>query len=83
MATARSSSIPAPTGGLNARDSIADMPEKDALVLDNWCPLPSVIQVRKGSQNHVTGFTAPVETLVEYLPLAARLNFCSLWHGYL
>lgn len=68
MATARSSSIPAPTGGLNSRDSLADMPEKDALVLDNWWPLPSVVQIRKGSQNHVTGFAAPVETLVEYLP---------------
>lgn len=68
MATARSTSIPAPTGGLNDRDSIADMPEKDALILDNWWPLPSYIQVRKGSQDHVTGFANPVETLVEYLP---------------
>jgi hypothetical protein len=68
MATARSSSIPSPVGGLNDRNSIADMPETDALILDNWWPLPSVLQVRKGSQNHVTGFAAPVETLVEYLP---------------
>lgn len=66
--TARSTSVPSPVGGLNDRDSIADMDSKDAVILENWWPLPSLVQVRKGSQNHVTGFTAPVETVVEYLP---------------
>jgi hypothetical protein len=60
--------MPSPTGGLNDRDSIADMNPKDAIILTNWWPLPSYIQLRKGSQNHVTGFTNPVETIVEYLP---------------
>lgn len=68
VATARSTSIPSPVGGLNDRDSIADMPAKDAVILDNWWPYPSYIGVRKGSANHVTGFASPVETLVEYLP---------------
>lgn len=68
MSNARSTSISAPVGGLNDRDSIADMPPKDALVLTNWWPLPSYVQIRKGSANHVTGFANPVETLVEYLP---------------
>lgn len=61
-------SIPAPTGGLNDRDSIADMPPSDAVVLTNWWPYPSYVGIRQGSANHVTGFTSPVETLVEYLP---------------
>lgn len=63
-------SIPAPTGGLNDRDSIADMPASDAVVFTNWWPYPSYVGVRKGSILHVTGFTAPVETLVEYLPVS-------------
>jgi hypothetical protein len=68
MATAKSTSIPAPVGGLNDRDSIADMSPKDAIILDNWWPQPSVVQVRKGSLDHVTGFANPVETVAEYLP---------------
>lgn len=63
-------SIPAPTGGLNDRDSIADMPASDAVVFTNWWPYPSYVGIRKGSVPHVTGFTAPVETLVEYLPVS-------------
>lgn len=61
-------SIPAPVGGLNDRDSIADMPISDAALMVNWWPYPSYLGVRKGSASHVTGFPAPVETLVEYLP---------------
>jgi hypothetical protein len=61
-------SIPAPIGGLNDRDSIADMPPTDAVVMNNWWPYPSYVGIRKGATNHVTGFSNPVETLVEYLP---------------
>jgi hypothetical protein len=65
----RTTSVPAPVGGLNARDNIADMPLTDAVILNNWWPYPSYVGVRKGYINHVTGFTNPVETLVEYLPV--------------
>lgn len=68
MAASKATTIPSPVGGLNDRDSIADMPPSDALVLDNWWPYPSYIAVRKGSANHATGFPAAVETLAEYLP---------------
>jgi hypothetical protein len=64
----KTTSLPAPVGGLNDRDSIADMPMTDAVVLENWWPYPSYLGVRKGSQDHVTGITGTVETLVEYLP---------------
>jgi hypothetical protein len=64
----KTTSLPAPIGGLNDRDSIADMPMGDAVVLENWWPYPSYLGVRKGSSDHVTGFAAGVETLVEYLP---------------
>lgn len=64
----KTTSIPSPVGGLNDRDSIADMPPTDAVVLENWWPYPSYCGVRKGKLSHVTGFSSPVETLVEYLP---------------
>jgi hypothetical protein len=44
------------------------MSPQDAVVLTNWWPYPSYIGVRKGSQNHATGFASPVETIAEYLP---------------
>lgn len=70
--TAKATSVPAPVGGLNDRDSIADMPPTDAVVLENWWPYPSYVGIRKGSQEHATGFTNPVETLVEYLPTSGQ-----------
>jgi hypothetical protein len=36
--------------------------------MNNWWPYPSYVGIRKGATNHVTGFSNPVETLVEYLP---------------
>lgn len=67
--TAKASSIPAPVGGLNNRDSVADMPATDAVVMDNWWPYPSYVGIRQGSETHVTGMPARTETLVEYLPV--------------
>lgn len=64
----KATSVPAPVGGLNDRDSIADMPPTDAVVLTNWWPYPSYVGIRKGRTEHVTGFPAAVQTLVEYLP---------------
>lgn len=61
-------SIPAPVGGLNDRDSLAAMPPEDAVILTNWWPEPSKVSVRKGFQNWSTGYSNPVETVVEYSP---------------
>lgn len=41
--------VPAPVGGLNARDSLANMPETDAITLNNWWPVPYGCRVRPGS----------------------------------
>lgn len=65
----KATSIPAPVSGLNDRDSIADMPPTDAVILENFWPYPSYVGIRKGKTEHVTGFVNPVETLVEYLPV--------------
>ena len=59
-------SLPAPTGGWNARDSIADMDEKDAIKMVNWFPDTTDVRVRKGSVDHVTGITGQVESLMPY-----------------
>tara|TARA_Y100000310_G_scaffold181396_2_gene181328 strand:- start:2259 stop:3830 length:1572 start_codon:yes stop_codon:yes gene_type:complete len=64
--TSQQASLPAPTGGWNARDSIADMSELDALLMENFFPDTTDVRVRKGSANHVTGIGAQVESLMPY-----------------
>lgn len=66
--TASSTSIPAPIGGLNDRDSLADMPATDAVILENWWVQPSKLSTRQGYVNWATGFSSAVETLVNYSP---------------
>lgn len=65
-AIASSTSIPAPIGGWNARDSIAAMEPTDAVYLKNWWCTPSDVMVRKGFTQHATGFASQVETLMSY-----------------
>lgn len=62
----RTSSVQSPTGGLNAKDPIANMKETEAVTLENWFPTPSSVEVRNGYESHVTGFPSPVETLATY-----------------
>lgn len=63
---ARTASLQAPTDGLNARDSIADMKPQDAVTMDNWFPNPTSVNIRNGYYEHVTGFVSPIETLCIY-----------------
>ena len=58
-------SIPAPVGGLNARDSLAEMPPTDAVKMDNWDANTTNISLRLGAQNQATGLPGWVETLLE------------------
>lgn len=50
--------VGAPVGGLNARDSVADMPETDALTMVNWFCEPDYVRVRRGYQSFATGVGA-------------------------
>lgn len=68
-------SVMAPTGGVNARDALANMPATDAIVLDNFFPTPSFVQVRNGSQTWATGLGGAVETVAPFNGLAARKLF--------
>lgn len=56
--------IPAPTGGLNARDSLASMPPGDAITMDNIFPERTWVELRRGYAEHVTGVGSSIETLM-------------------
>lgn len=73
--TAKVKSVMAPTGGVNARDALASMPATDAIVLDNWFPTPSYVQVRNGSQTWATGMGSAVETIAAYNGFTVRKLF--------
>lgn len=71
----RTTSVPAPIGGWNRRDSVAVMKPTDAIAMDNWFPTASDIMVRKGCSAHATGISvggspARVETTAVYRPAA-------------
>lgn len=58
--------VSAPTGGLNARDSIAEMPIQDAVILNNMFCLPDKVMLRRGSAWFATGIVGAIETLAAY-----------------
>lgn len=59
-------SLPCPTGGWNARDSLSAMSPLDAVVLTNWFPATTECVLRSGYTNQATGITGQVETLMAY-----------------
>jgi hypothetical protein len=63
---AQVASVPAPVGGWNARDSIANMEPTDAVELINFFPSYSNVVLRGGYSNHATGITGQVDTLMNY-----------------
>lgn len=69
QAQAKSKTVPAPVGGLNARDALANMPPTDAIILDNVFPRPTWVEPRGGSATAAT-FTGNCETLSAYNALS-------------
>lgn len=59
-------SYPAPVGGWNARDALANMKPTDAVRLVNWFPRTTDCVIRGGHIDHMTGFDEQVETLAVY-----------------
>lgn len=70
-------SVPAPIGGLNARDSLAAMPPTDAVTLDNFFPSLTSVDLRRGYSNWVTGLPADVESLMPYTNATAAKLFAA------
>jgi len=64
--TAKTASLPAPIGGWNARDSLAQMAPTDAVTLTNWFPTPTDVTMRKGYSKYSTGITGEVQSLMNY-----------------
>lgn len=79
-ARANSASIPAPIGGLNARDAVSLMPETDALTLDNWFPQATSVDLRNGYTDWCT-FTGNCETIMGYQGLTARELYAAVNNG--
>lgn len=61
-----SSSLPAPVGGWNARDSLASMAANEAVYLENWFPQTTDVAMRGGYTNWSTGLPGQVETIMSY-----------------
>ena len=64
--TATTASIPAPIGGWNARDSLAQMAPTDAVQLINFYPTPTDVSLRNGYTVVSTGITGKVNSLMNY-----------------
>lgn len=67
--------LPAPVGGWNTRDPLANMPSLDAIFLDNFFPFSGGVMVRKGFEEFATvpqtiPPTAPrlIKALMSYMP---------------
>jgi len=63
---ATTTSMAAPIGGWNNRDSLAEMPPLDAVSLVNFWPTPTDVQLRKGYTKVCTGITGQVQTIINY-----------------
>ena len=71
----RTVSVPAPTGGWNTRDALAQQKPNEAVILDNFFCLPYAVRVRPGYSNFVTGLASTARSLMSYSPASggARL----------
>jgi len=68
--------VNAPTGGLNSRDSLAQMEATDAPQIVNWFPSQGKVITRKGYSEHATGLNGNVETLAELKDGAIKKFIC-------
>lgn len=67
---AKTKTLEPPVGGWDTRNALADMPQKNAVILDNWFPGTDTVEVRRGHTEHATGMTGAVESLLEYVSTA-------------
>lgn len=74
--------IPAPVGGWNDSDSWDNMPETDAIKLDNWFPSVDGVISRNGHEEYNTGLDGNVETIAEYRSATQVQMICATDNGY-
>lgn len=80
-ATAGTTTIPAPVGGWNARDSLAAMNPLDAVVMDNFFPGTSDVSLRKGSSDWLTALPDPARAFLPYNHMTGGKLFVSTDNG--
>lgn len=81
-AVVRTASVPAPVGGLNLRDAIADMAPQDAAVMDNFFPDRTNVSLRNGYSKWSTGLPGPAESLMAYSSGTGRKLFAAAAAGF-
>jgi hypothetical protein len=79
-AKATSTSLAAPIGGLNARDSIANMAATDAVLMENWFPKTTSVDVRAGYMAWNT-FTGLAHTIMVYSGVTSTKVFVCVKNG--
>ena len=75
--SAKTSSFPAPIGGWNARDSLAQMAPTDAVVLNNWFPTPTDVTLRNGYTVYSSGISGDVNSLMNYAGPTSQTLFAA------
>ena len=58
--------LPAPVGGLNERDALAQMEPTQAIILENFFPTHAGVMVRKGWFRYYRDIPGPTETIIKY-----------------
>jgi hypothetical protein len=64
--TAITASLPSPIGGWNARDSLAEMNQLDAVQMVNFFPTPTDVTLRSGYTKSSIGIAGDVLSLLNY-----------------
>ena len=75
--TAVTSSLAAPIGGWNARDSLANMNPLDAVQLVNFFPTPTDVTLRQGYTKYSSGLVGAVNSLMNYDGAATETLFAA------
>lgn len=78
---AKTTTIPAPVKGWNTVDPLPQMDPLYAVMLDNWIPQPSLLQVRGGQTDWATGFPGAVNSLLPYVSGAVNKLFAASGSG--
>ena len=76
-AVVRTASVPAPVGGLNLRDAVANMEATDAVILTNFFPDRTAVRLRYGYSKYSTGYPTVVESLMVYSSGVGRKMFAA------
>jgi hypothetical protein len=74
-AVSQPTSLLAPVGGWNARDSLTAMQPNEAVILENWYPATTECLLRNGYTKWATGITGQVETIMAYSGAASDKLF--------